>query len=240
MKRLALLIGLFAGPAAAGCADASFEGQSFTACEIDPGAEELRLWLGDGAGRPWGGFDRLDAALAAEGARLGPAMNGGMYHPDRRPVGLYVENGRELAPIVTREGPGNFGLLPNGVLCIAGPAVRVVESRRFAAERPDCTFATQSGPMLVTGGVLHPRFLPASTSRNVRNGVGVRPDGIVVLAISNEPVTFDTFGRFFRDALGTPDALYLDGSISRLHAPALGRSDFGLPLGPILGTVVRE
>ncbi len=167
-------------------------------------------------------------------------MNGGMYHPDRRPVGLYVENGRELAPIVTREGPGNFGLLPNGVLCIAGPAVRVVESRRFAAERPDCTFATQSGPMLVTGGVLHPRFLPASTSRNVRNGVGVRPDGIVVLAISNEPVTFDTFGRFFRDALGTPDALYLDGSISRLHAPALGRSDFGLPLGPILGTVVRE
>ena len=240
MKRLALILGLLSGPAAAGCADVSFEGQSFTACEVDPATETLRLWLRDGDGRPWVGFGRLDAALEAEGARLGVAMNGGMYHPDRSPVGLYVEDGREIAPIVTREGPGNFGLLPNGVLCIAAAEVRVIESRRFAEERPDCDYATQSGPMLVIGGELHPRFLPDSPSRNVRNGVGVREDGTVVLAISNEPVTFATFGRFFRDAMETPDALYLDGSISRLHAPAIGRSDFGLPLGPILGTVRRD
>ena len=240
MKRLAIFLGLLAGPAAAGCSDVSFEGQSFTACEVDPRVEELRRWLHDEAGRPWGGFDRLDTALGAEGAALGVAMNGGMYHPDRRPVGLYIEDGREIAPIVTREGPGNFGLLPNGVLCIAGAKIRVVESRRFAEERPACDYATQSGPMLVIGGELHPRFLPDSTSRNVRNGVGVRADGTAVLAISNEPVTFDTFGRFFRDAMDTPDALYLDGSVSRLHAPAIGRSDFGLPVGPILGTVARD
>jgi uncharacterized protein YigE (DUF2233 family) len=111
----------------------------------------------------------------------------------------------------------------------------VIETAAFAAERPSCRFATQSGPMLVTGGDLHPRFLPDSDSRFVRNGVGVAPDGRVIFAISDAPVTFHEFGRLFRDALGVPDALYLDGSVSRLHAPGLGRSDIGLPLGPIVG-----
>ena len=59
----------------------------------------------------------------------------------------------------------------------------------------------------------------------------------LVMAISEEPVTFHEFGRFFRDALGLPQALYLDGNVSRLHAPSLGRSDFGRAMGPILGVV---
>jgi uncharacterized protein YigE (DUF2233 family) len=51
-------------------------------------------------------------------------------------------------------------------------------------------------------------------------------------------VNFHQFARFFRDHLGVPDALYFDGRVSRLNAPAIGRSDFGLPIGPIIGTVV--
>ena len=65
-------------------------------------------------------------------------------------------------------------------------------------------------------------------------GVGVTESGTVVFAISNDVVNFDTFARFFRDALAAPNALYLDGRISRFHAPSLGRSDVGLPMGPIL------
>jgi uncharacterized protein YigE (DUF2233 family) len=38
----------------------------------------------------------------------------------------------------------------------------------------------------------------------------------------------------------TPNALYLDGRVSRLHAPGIGRSDIGFPLGPIIGTVVPD
>ena len=224
---------------ASDCARGSFEGVPYTACTIDPAAEDLRLFLRDGDGRVWGGFGRLDEALRAGGGRLGVAMNGGMYHTDRRPVGLYVEDGEEAQGLVTREGPGNFGLMPNGVFCLADDVARVMTTETFAAERPACRFASQSGPMLVIGGDLHPRFLEGSDSRFVRNGVGVRPDGKVVMAISDAAVNFHTFARLFRDALGTPDALYIDGKVSRLYAPALGRTDpIGLPLGPILGTVV--
>jgi uncharacterized protein YigE (DUF2233 family) len=92
--------------------------------------------------------------------------------------------------------------------------------------------------MLVIDGDLHPRFLPDSTSVHFRNGVGVSDDGqIAYFVISDEPVTFHRFARFFRDGLGLKQALYLDGSVSRLFAPELDRQDWGLPMGPVVGLV---
>lgn len=220
------------------CRDTSFEGASYTLCEVSLG-EDLRLFQSgpDGA---YGSFRRLNETLEAEGKTLGFAMNAGMYHRDLAPVGLYVEDGVEVSRLVTRDGPGNFGLLPNGVFCI-GDTFRVIESRTFKAESPACRFATQSGPMLVIGGELHPKLLPGSDSLYVRNGVGVSGDGTrAVFAVSNDAVNFHSFARFFRDALGLPDSLYFDGNISRLYAPSLGRHDGGFPMGPIVGTVVPK
>lgn len=239
MRRLVLLLlaGLAAPQAlAATCRDEVFEDTSFTLCEVTA-ADDLRLF-GAGPDGPYGSFRALDDALAAEGMRLGFAMNAGMFHRDLAPVGLFVAEGQETAPLVTREGPGNFGMLPNGVFCWGDGSFRLFESRRFADESPVCRFATQSGPMLVIGGELHPRLLPDSDSLYIRNGVGVSPDGTrAVFAISNDEVNFHRFARLFRDHLGLPDALYFDGSVSRLHAPGLGRSDGGRPIGPIVGTV---
>jgi len=235
----ALLVACVLAPAAAQaatCRDMAFEGTSHTVCEVSAD-EDLRLFLGGPQGI-LGSFDAVNTVLAAEGATLGFAMNAGMYHADRAPVGLYVEGGQELSGLVTREGPGNFGLLPNGVFCI-GARFAVMESRAYAKAPPACRDATQSGPMLVIDGALHPRFLPDGTSRFIRNGVGVSADGLrAVFAISNSAVTFHEFGRLFRDGLGVQDALYLDGSISRLYAPGLGRRDLGFRMGPIVGTVV--
>ncbi len=231
-----ITISLLASPAfGAGCRDVMFEETSFTVCEADPATEDVRLFLNDADGAPLGTFDNL--AETVEPKRLAWAMNAGMYHPDRRPVGLYIEDGRESATIVTREGPGNFGLLPNGVLCLGDGRAEIFESRQFAKRRPDCRFATQSGPMLVIDGALHPRFIEGSDSLNVRNGVGVTSDGTLVAAISNRRVNFHQFARFFRDVLGTPNALFLDGRISRLYAPGLDRHDLGFPMGPLLGVV---
>ena len=86
-------------------------------------------------------------------------------------------------------------------------------------------------------GRIHPKILPTGTSEKLRNGVGVRDNGIVVFAISDSPVTFDTFARLFRDALACPTALFLDGSVSSLFAPDLERDDELAPLGPIIGVV---
>jgi uncharacterized protein YigE (DUF2233 family) len=235
--RALLLALLMPGVAQAACRDMTFDGVGYTVCDVQAG-EDLRLFSQGPEGN-LGSFAAVNAMLGAAGEALTFAMNAGMYHPDRRPVGLYIEDGVELAPLVTAEGPGNFGLLPNGVFCI-GDAFAVIESRTYAAAPPACRYATQSGPMLVIDGALHPRFLPDSTSLYVRNGVGVSADGqTATFAISGAAVNFDTFGRLFRDALGTPNALFLDGSISRLYAPALDRDDIGFPMGPIIGTVTQ-
>ena len=238
MRSLLLLL-IWATPAwASRCEDITYLETSYTVCTVMPGQEELRLFLYDPSGDVFGQFTALDRALQAEGQKLGFAMNAGMYHDDRAPVGHYVENGREIMRVVPNAGPGNFGLLPNGVLCLRAGRADVFETLRFVDEAPDCDHATQSGPMLVIDGALHPRFLPDSTSRFVRNGVGTTADGSrAVFVISNSPVTFHEFGTLFRDHLGLPNALFLDGNISRLYAPEIGRRDIGFSVGPIVGTV---
>ncbi|TCP39743.1 phosphodiester glycosidase family protein [Rhodovulum marinum] len=225
------------GVASAGCNHIDHEGRGYVVCDVDPAQTELRLFHRAADGGILGSFARVDAMLEAEGKSLVFAMNGGMYHADRAPVGLYIEDGQERAPAIASAGPGNFGMLPNGVLCLMADSASVIETRTYLADPPACRHATQSGPMLVIDGDLHPRFLPDSDSRFVRNGVGVRADGAAVFAISDRPVTFHEFARLFRDVLDTPNALYLDGKVSRLYAPDLGRSDIGLPMGPIVGAV---
>ena len=167
-------------------------------------------------------------------------MNGGMYHDDRRAVGLFINDQGQQQQLMTREGPGNFGLLPNGVFCVEGDTARVIESLAFEQEAPDCRIATQSGPMLVIDGKLHPKFLPDSPSKKWRNGIGVDAEGTVYFAISDTTVRFHDFATLFRDALNAPNALFLDGTISRMHAPALGRSDSGARMGPILGVIAGD
>jgi uncharacterized protein YigE (DUF2233 family) len=232
---------LLSGPVQARDADCRTldqDGQSYTVCEVAAGSD-LRLFLNAADGTPLGTFDRLRKTLEAAGSDLGFAMNAGMYHGDRRPVGLYVEEGKEATHLVTRAGPGNFGMQPNGVFCIADTGFSVWETRAYDRTRPACRFATQSGPMLVIDGNLHPRFLADSDSRFIRNGVGVSVDGLTAFfAISDGPVTFHAFARLFRDALATPNALYFDGNISRLYAPDIGRDDAGFPMGPMVGLVI--
>lgn len=239
MRALALMLSLIAGPAfAVDCATRQFDGNRYSICEAHLPEDRIALFLDDDQGQRIGQFDRLQEVLAQRGQVLQFAMNAGMYHEDRSPVGHYVENGKEYMRVIPNAGPGNFGLLPNGIFCVMDTAAHVIETRDFLETRPDCRFASQSGPMLVVDGALHPRFLPESTSRYIRNGVGTSRDGQrVVFAISDNAVTFHEFGRFFKDALGLPDALFFDGNVSRLYAPALNRSDVGRMMGPIVGVV---
>lgn len=210
----------------------------YAVCEVDAATADLRLFLADDRGTVYGHFTAIDEALQAQGETLVFAMNAGMYHEDRAPVGYFVENGIERQRLMRGASPGNFGLVPNGLLCVEQGAARVIETEAFAAAPRDCRFATQSGPMLVIDGDLHPRFLEDSTSRFVRNGVGTSDDGArAVFVISRNPVTFHEFGRFFRDDLGLDQALYFDGNISRLYAPQIGRDDAGFRMGPVVGVV---
>ncbi len=237
MRGLIALILVWAAPAAAvTCEDVQYAGDSYTLCTVDAASENLRLFYKDADDAVIGSFGAI--AALPDVTQLDFAMNAGMYHDDRRPVGHYIENGVEVMRVIPNAGPGNFGLLPNGVFCINDRTAQVYETLQYLDEDPVCRDATQSGPMLVIDGALHPRFLPDSTSRFIRNGVGTSADGrTAVFAISNNSVTFHAFGSLFRDYLELPNALYFDGKVSRLYSRDLGRSDFGFQLGPMVGVV---
>lgn len=224
--------------ASADCRQEAARGKSFIVCTFDLDRERIEMALNDASGTPYGRFQPFVAEKQTEGKTVRFAMNAGMYHRDLSPVGLYVEAGVEQKSVSTRPGPGNFHMLPNGIFYIDGNRAGVLETLRYKSAGITAQYATQSGPMLLIDGQFHQRFLEDSTSRKVRNGVGVRDDGrTVVFAISKQTVTFWEFASLFRDVLNCRNALFLDGTISSLYAPDIGRRDFLFPVGPIIAVV---
>jgi uncharacterized protein YigE (DUF2233 family) len=222
------------------CEQTSHEGNAYTVCEVDLRKRAVRLYWRRPDGSTYGYLWALPHALDAKAGRLLFAANAGMFDPAFKPVGLYVEEGRELVRANTRSGHGNFHLKPNGVFYVAGDRAGVLETSAYLKQRPTVDFATQSGPMLVIGGRLHPKFDRATTSMKARNGIGVRTASTLLFAISEGQVSFAAFARLFRDKLKCSDALFLDGgSASSFYAPTMRRVGNFLPLGPMLGVFER-
>ena len=215
-------------------------GKRHTVCTVDPARERLELFLKDDRGAVLRTFAAVEARLGGQGKRLIFGMNAGMFHANSEPVGLLVVDGREIAPLNTAQAEGNFFLKPNGVFAVTDAGAVVVEAAGWPAVGGKVRLATQSGPLLVIEGALHPAFRAESVSRLFRNGVGIGPDRKVLFVISNEPVNFHEFATLFRDALRCRHALFLDGTLSSLHAPELKRSDYKMPLGPILGVTAGK
>ncbi|KHK91577.1 phosphodiester glycosidase family protein [Novosphingobium malaysiense] len=218
------------------CESATFESVALTHCTATPGRHSIHMVLGPKAGAPYRSLSQLAVNRPDNAHAVAFAMNGGMFDADGQPIGYYVEDGERLHKLNTNEGPGNFHMLPNGVFYGEAEghwAVRTSED--FAAnvsKRPD--FGTQSGPMLVIKGKLHPKIDHDGTSLKLRNGVGVDKQGRAHFVIADEPISFGKLARYFRDELHCPDALFLDGSVSSLWDPEHGRVDGGPPLGPLI------
>jgi len=207
-------------------------GGLFTVVRVD--VARLNLFWKDDTGQPLRRLDRLAAWQKAQGRALTFGMNAGMYHADASPVGLLVIDGRELSPLNLDDGQGNFFLKPNGVFSVDGQGAHVVDAVDYSASKDGVRLATQSGPLLLKHGQIHPAFRPTSASRYIRNGVCAQ-GGQAVFVISERPVTFHEFASFFLDELHCQDALYLDGAVSSLWSPRLGRNDHPHELGPLFG-----
>ena len=232
-----LTLAVDATGASAACAPKDFNNSKFTVCTFDPRHDDIRLFLAGPDDKPYGSLSALASALKAKGEKLAFAMNAGMFGQDQLPVGLYVEDKHKLHEADTRGGATNFHMKPNGVFWIGDGAAGVTETSRYLASTPPARYATQSGPMLIIDGKVHPKIRPDGASQKIRNGVGACKGGAVAFAIAEDPVTFDTFARLFRDGLGCQNALFLDGSVSSLYAPELNRDDELMPIGPIVEVV---
>jgi uncharacterized protein YigE (DUF2233 family) len=226
------------GPA---CEPVVFEGAPLTDCTADPVRDRIRIVVGPEGGQPYRSLSAFAAARPRHAAPVRFVMNAGMFGEDGQPIGYTVIGGKRVHALNRASATGNFYMKPNGVFFGTGGKWRVLSTDAFAdtvGKRPE--FATQSGPMLLVGGALHPDIAPDGPSKKVRNAVGVDPAGRAHFVISDAPISFGKLARYYRDALKASNALFLDGTVSQLWYPAKGRMDSGPPLGPLVVVERRQ
>jgi uncharacterized protein YigE (DUF2233 family) len=217
------------------CAEQKFEGSRFTVCRLDTRRHDFRLALDARDGWPLHHLPALAHDLGKNRSRARFAMNAGMYDRAGKPLGLYVENGKERRGLNQAQGSGNFFLHPGGVFSVdIDRTVRAETLESYTRRKAKPQWATQSGPMLLIDGALHPAIQQDGRSRYYRNGVGVMNNHSAAFVISEDRVSLGKFARLFRDQLKCSNALFLDGAVSSLWYPASGRMDSNFALGPML------
>lgn len=204
---------------------------------VDTAQEQLRFFYRNEKGENYANFKNLKTHLANHKQQLIFAMNGGMYDNNRSPQGLYIEKGQVITPIDTKQkGYGNFYLQPNGIFYLTKNNKAIIGETSTVSDLKNIKYATQSGPMLVIDGQLHPAFNQGSANIHIRNGVGVLPDGKLLFAMSKERINFYDFATFFQEN-GCKNALYLDGFVSRMYLPLQDwvqlDGDFGVMIGEV-------
>jgi uncharacterized protein YigE (DUF2233 family) len=223
------------------CQPVTFDALLFTHCVADPSKHRIKMVLGDDKGEPYRSLRAYGESLGIDAVEVAFAFNGGMFDGDGLPIGYYVENGERLQELNRNDGPGNFHLKPNGVFFGTDGSWQVMTSESFYAQIGDRPgFGTQSGPMLVIGGEIHPEIAVDGPSKAIRNAVGIDTEGKAHFLIAEVPVSFGIMARVFRDDLGTPNALFLDGNVSALWDPAAERLDVSAPLGPLIVVTNKE
>jgi len=208
----------------------NFDDKRYFVCEIDPAKYNIELFNIIDKKNSQHHFATIDSV---KGDKLVLIVNGGMYQQDLRPLGLYVSEGKSYMRIKRdTTGHGNFYMQPNGVFMIDQKSKSSVITTSQYTDKLTPKIATQSGPMLVTKGVINKHFTKGSANLNIRNGVGINSKGNVVLVTSEDFVNFYEFAELYRNKLDCSNALYLDGAVSQYYAPALHQSPSqSIPLG---------
>jgi len=185
---------------------------------VNPKKQSIALFYKDDKQKRFGSIQNLKTFIEQKHLKLEFAMNGGMYKKDGSPQGLYIESGKIISTIDTiTNAHGNFYLQPNGIFYITDAnKAGISTTKNF--KNSNVKYATQSGPMLLTDGRINDAFKEGSANLQIRNGVGMLPNGNAVFAISKEPVNFYDFALNFKN-LGCKNALYLDGYVSRAYIP---------------------
>lgn len=206
---------------------------------VDTKTQNLQLYWKNDHGETFKSIQNLKTYVERKNLTLTFAMNGGMFNKNFSPQGLFIQNKKTLAVIDTADGNGNFYLKPNGVFYVTTDNISFVCKTINFLDNGSIKYATQSGPMLVIDGQIHPAFKDGSTNLNIRNGVGILPDNKVVFAMSKKEINFYDFAKYFQ-SLGCKNALYLDGFVSRAYLPEKKWAQTDGNFGVIIGVTNRK
>lgn len=187
----------------------------------------------------------LKSDLQMQNKKLIFATNGGMFDEDFGPIGLYIENSKEIRPLNTKsiipkknKSIPNFYLNPNGVFFIKNDGIAGICKTSSYTHDSTVKFATQSGPMLLVDGEINPIFSQNSNNFNIRNGVGILPNKELIFAISKNQVTFFDFAKYFKEQ-GCINALFLDGFVSKAFMPDKKIEQLDGKLGVLIGVTEK-
>jgi uncharacterized protein YigE (DUF2233 family) len=201
---------------------------------VNPTEKNVQFYWKNDSNENFKRIGNLQNWLTKKNKKLTFAMNAGMYKKDNSPQGLYVENRKVLAEIDTINGNGNFYLKPNGIFYITTNNAAFISTTNNFHKTDTVKFATQSGPMLVINGKIHPAFIKGSPNLNIRNGVGILPDNRIIFAMSKREINFYDFAYYFK-SMGCTNALYLDGYVSRTYLPEKKWEQLDGDFGVIIG-----
>ncbi len=192
----------------------------FIVYKVNPKLKRIKFYWKDTNNTILSNFKNLKSKIEDKQERLIFAVNGGMYNKKYHPQGLYIEKGEILKEIDTlKKAPGNFYLQPNGIFYLLKDGTSVICTTANFSFDSSINYATQSGPMLVINGEIHPKFNFGSKNLNIRNGVGILPNGHLLFVMTKEKINFYDFASYFKSK-GCKHALYLDGFVSRTYLPS--------------------
>ncbi len=171
---------------------------SFICVEVNIKKQDLQLVWRDENGRLFSKIENVKKWSEKHGRTLSFAMNGGMYKPDQTAKGLFIQDGKTINSLDTSNGEGNFYLKPNGIFYTTSNRQAFICATESFKYRPEINYATQSGPMLIIDGHIHAAFKKGSANLNIRNAVGILPNGNLLFVISNLPVSFYDLADYFQ------------------------------------------
>lgn len=217
-----------------------WNGKLYDVLQAHPKEHRIVMDWKDDAEENFRSISKYEAFLKEKGQEAVMITNAGIFMEDGTPLGLYIEDGK-VARETNRvqEAYGNFYMQPNGIFYLKDDLAEVMPTSEYKPEETSFDYATQSGPLLVIDGKINEQFNEDSKNLKLRSGVGVDISGNVIFAISQGPVNFYEFATLFREKYSCPNALYLDGGISRMYLPSIERDQKGGNFGAFIAVVEK-
>jgi uncharacterized protein YigE (DUF2233 family) len=217
----------------------SDKNKNFVTYEVNLKKQDIQFYWKDKNGIPFKSILNLKNYLEKNKQQLIFAMNAGMYKTDNSPQGLFIQEQKSITPINTASADGNFYWKPNGVFYITTKKEAFVCKTENFKSSSTIKYATQSGPMLVINGKIHPEFKQGSNKLNIRNGVGILANGNPIFVMSKTEINMYDFAAYFKE-LGCKNALYLDGFVSRTYLPEENLMQTDGNFGVIIGVTSKS